>query len=116
MAVKLRLHSSPFVKVLLTLLVLSLYSPGLAAQKGNRPPKDPQKEAAKKEEAKVKALDRDIKKLKKEFRKKQDKPTRKRMKTNKVRSKRQSENKKEPWLKSFFKRRDNKKVKKGKGV
>ena len=96
------------------LLFFSLSAQDLSAQRRNKPPKDPQKEAIKKEEAKAKALDRDIKKLKKEFRKSQDKATRKRMKSNNAKSRRKAENRKDPWMSRVFKKRDYKKVKKGK--
>jgi hypothetical protein len=114
MASKLRLPSGYLVKGLILVLSFSLSAQEMSAQKRNKPPKDPQKEAIKKEEAKAKSLDRDIKKLKKEFRKSQDKSTRKRMKSNKARSRRKAENKKDPWLSRIFRKRDYKKVKKGK--
>jgi hypothetical protein len=114
MASKLRLPSGYLVRGLFLVLLFSLAAQELSAQKGNRPPKNPQKEAVKKEEAKAKALDRDIKKLKKEFKKTQDKSTRKRMKSNKARSRRKADNRKDPWLSRIFKKRDYKKVKKRK--
>lgn len=96
--------------LLITLLALPLFS---LAQKGNKPPKNPVKQAQKEEAAKEKQLDKDIKDLKKDYKKLQDKKIRKRMKSNKKRARRYDTGRKEPWHKRWFRRDPRKKKVRG---
>lgn len=67
----------PFLFMLSILGPLSVHA---QKQKGNKPPKNPVKQAGKEEQDKEKSLDKEIKALKKEFEKAQSKSTRKQMK------------------------------------
>ena len=101
------------MKSKISILLCSLFlftGLSLSAQKKNKPPKNPQKTALKKEEAEAKELDRKIKKLKKEHRKNQGKKTAKRMKSQKKRSNRHSVNKRDPFLQRLFRKKNHKKV------
>ena len=97
---------------ILIIVLSTLVSVDVAAQKKKfKAPKDPQKEALKKEERESKQLDKDIKKLKKEHRKLQGKKTSKRMKRNRKRSDRHGQNKKDPFLQRLFNNKNDKKIK-----
>lgn len=96
---------------LLIVSVMFIAFDSSAQKKKWKAPKDPQKEAIKKEEAEAKQLDKDIKKAKKQHRKLQGKKTSKRMKNNRKRSDRHAFNKKDPFLQRVFRKKNDKKVK-----
>ncbi|NND95008.1 MAG: hypothetical protein HKN45_09090 [Flavobacteriales bacterium] len=95
--------------IFLTVILVSIEVTG--QKKKFKAPKDPQKEAVKKQEAEEKKLERDIKKLKKEHRKLQGKKASRRMKNNKKRSTRHAQNRKDPFLQRVFRKKNDKKVK-----
>ncbi len=98
-------------KTLIALCIFLFLGTGtIDAQKRNKPPKNPQKEALKKEAADAKKLDKEIKKVKKEHRKLQGKKTSKRMKNQKKRSGRHAFGKKDPFFQRLFQKRNYKKV------
>jgi len=80
--------------------------------KKNKPPKNPE-EAMKMEGQKERKIDRDIEKLKKDYKKSLDKDVAKRMKRNRKRSIRHAKNKKDPFYKRWFSHRS-KRVRKSK--
>ena len=94
---------------IVAMMFLSIEAP--AQKKKFKGPKDPQKEAIKKEESEERQFDKDIKKAKKEHRKLQGKKTSKRMKSNRKRSTRHAYNKKDPFFQRVFRRKKDKKVK-----
>ena len=98
---------------ILIIALMTIVSVDATAQKKKKwkAPKNPQKEAIKKEEQEAKQLDKDIKRLKKEHRKLQGKKTAKRMKKNRKRSDRHAHNKKDPFLHRLFNKKKDKKVK-----
>ncbi|NNC82836.1 MAG: hypothetical protein HKN79_04600 [Flavobacteriales bacterium] len=102
-----------FRRIIIAIIALSsLISIDAPAQKKKyKAPKDPQKEALKKEEQEAKQLDKDIAKMKKEHRKLQGKKTAKRMKRNKKRSDRYGRGQKDPFLQRLFNKKKYKKVK-----